>query len=61
MLLPAATTQVTPEAMEAATASFTDWVFPPPMLMLATAGLTAFLVTQSMPARTGAHVSPDVP
>lgn len=37
LLLPAATTQVMPEDMEVATASFTDWVLPPPMLMLATA------------------------
>ena len=28
------------------------WLAPPPRLMLATAGLTAFAVTQSMPAMT---------
>lgn len=61
LLLPAATTQVTPEATEASTASLTDWVRPPPMLMLATEGPSAFLVTQSMPARTGAQVLPEVP
>ena len=48
--LPAATAYVTPAAIERLTAASSDVLAAPPRLMLATAGLTAFLVTQSMPA-----------
>ncbi|GAB3350819.1 hypothetical protein GCM10027452_20190 [Micromonospora halotolerans] len=52
-LLPAATAYVMPEAMERVTASLTAWsVAVKPRLMLATAGLAACAVTQSMPAIT---------
>src|SRR2546423_11468023 len=46
----AATTYVTPEAIEARTASSSARSAGPPRLRLATAGLTAFAVTQSIPA-----------
>src|SRR5436305_11737632 len=46
----AATTYVTPEATEARTASSSARSAGPPRLRLATAGLTAFAVTQSIPA-----------
>ncbi|KOX51979.1 hypothetical protein ADL08_02865 [Streptomyces sp. NRRL F-6492] len=45
-----------PEAIDLRTASSRTVSTPPPRLMLATAGLTAFCVTQSMPATTWAVV-----
>ncbi len=54
--LPAATTKVTPEAMAPRTAASRALSAPPPRDMLATAGLTAFRATQSMPATTWAVV-----
>src|ERR1044072_7387593 len=50
--LPDAIAYVTPEAIEACTAASIAVSTPPPRLMFATAGLTAFWVTQSMPAST---------
>jgi hypothetical protein len=52
LLLPAAMEYVTPAAMELFTALSMDVEALPPRLMLATAGLTWFRVTQSMPAIT---------
>src|SRR5688500_6501936 len=54
--LPAASAYVTPELMELATALSSVVLTPPPRLMLATAGLTALLVTQLTPAMTPAVV-----
>ncbi len=51
-LLPAATAKTTPAAMEFVTAAFSADENDPPRLMLATAGLCAFAVTQSTPAIT---------
>ena len=48
--LPAAMEYVMPAAIELRTAVSISVLGSPPMLRLATAGLTAFLVTQSMPA-----------
>jgi hypothetical protein len=50
--VPAAIAYVTPEAIELRTAVSSAVETPPPRLMLATAGLTWFLVTQSTPAIT---------
>jgi hypothetical protein len=47
---------VTPEAIELATALSSAVLAPPPRLMLATAGLRAFWVTQLTPAMTPAFV-----
>src|SRR4051794_5599898 len=52
LLLPAARAYVTPEAIDRRTASSSAADTPPPRLMLATAGFTAFAVTQSTPAIT---------
>src|SRR5947207_3470668 len=49
---PAATTNVTPDLLALSTASLSVTLFPLRRLMLATAGLTALAVTQSMPAIT---------
>ena len=49
LLLPAAIAYVTPDAIELATALSSAVLTPPPRLMFATAGRTAFAVTQSMP------------
>src|SRR5690349_4955807 len=54
--LPAARAYVTPLAMERSTAASRVELAPPPSDMLATAGLTALAVTQSMPAMTPAVV-----
>ena len=43
---------MTPDAIDSATASSSGWYTLPPRLMLATAGLIAFAVTQSTPAIT---------
>ena len=58
VLFPAATTYVTPSAMEFVTALLTALLKPPPMLMFATAGCPAawLPVTQSTPAITCDHV-----
>src|SRR5687768_7232341 len=56
LLLPAAIAYVTPDAIDAVTASSTACEMPPPRLMFATAGCTAFAVTQSTPAMTPANV-----
>src|SRR5438132_1428002 len=50
--LPAAIPYVTPELIERTTAASRVLSAPPPRLMLATAGLIALAVTQSMPATT---------
>ena len=52
LLLPAATAIVTPLLTAPATAAFTDEEKPPPSDMLATAGRSGLLATQSMPAIT---------
>ena len=52
LLFPAATAYVTPAATELARAVSSELEAPPPRLMFATAGLTWFCVTQSMPATT---------
>jgi hypothetical protein len=54
--LPAAMAYVTPDAMDRDTAASIVLSTPPPRLMFATAGFTAFAVTQSMPATTCAVV-----
>src|SRR5215510_1890977 len=50
--LPAAIAYVTPELIEFATAESSAVLTPPPRLMLATAGLAWFAVTQFTPAIT---------
>src|ERR1700754_2416119 len=50
--LPDAIPYVTPDAIEFCTAASSAASAPPPRLMFATAGFTAFWVTQSMPATT---------
>jgi hypothetical protein len=54
--LPAAIAYVIPELIELRTALSIAVLAPPPRLMLATAGLTALAVTQSMPPTTCALV-----
>ena len=54
--LDAATEYTTPDAMDLATAAFTESLVAPLRLMLATAGFTAFAVTQSTPAMRAANV-----
>jgi hypothetical protein len=54
--LPAARAYETPELIEEATALSSAVLTPPPRLMLATAGFTAFWVTQLTPAMTPALV-----
>src|SRR5262249_39113506 len=54
--LPAAIAYVTPALIERCTAASRAALAPPPRLMFATAGLIAFLVTQSTPLITPAFV-----
>src|SRR3954464_15097477 len=56
LLLPAAIPYCTPDAIERWVASSRAGSASPPRLMLATAGFTAFAVTQSTPATTCAVV-----
>src|SRR5688500_11924744 len=56
LLPPAATVYETPDAIDLRTASSSAAEALPPNDMFATAGLTAFFVTQSMPAITPAIV-----